>query len=146
MCETNQNIEDVLVCNNVQEQYEGEKGMTIMAESETTALRLHTVNDFRRHEKGKAMSFSDLLLIKYGNSKIVNTIRARRRTKVHGGTMYSWHDEGFEEEERLESGLDERYYDLPQVYVETFEVKVLRNDLKGDGHRRKCPKGGIDPI
>nr|GEX13550.1 hypothetical protein [Tanacetum cinerariifolium] len=41
MCENNQNNEDAFVCNNVQEQYEGEKGMTIMAESEIIALRLH---------------------------------------------------------------------------------------------------------
>ncbi|GJX08960.1 hypothetical protein Tco_0198819 [Tanacetum coccineum] len=30
---------------------------------------------------------------------------------VHGGTIYSWNDEGFKEEERWESGLDEKYYD-----------------------------------
>ncbi|GJY55769.1 hypothetical protein Tco_0454884 [Tanacetum coccineum] len=30
---------------------------------------------------------------------------------------------GFEEEERRESGLDEKYYDPPQVFIETFEVK-----------------------
>ncbi|GJR17467.1 putative reverse transcriptase domain-containing protein, partial [Tanacetum coccineum] len=35
---------------------------------------------------------------------------------VRGGTMYSWHNEGFEEEERWESGLDEKYYDPPQVF------------------------------
>ncbi|GKA11963.1 DNA-binding pseudobarrel domain-containing protein [Tanacetum coccineum] len=33
--------------------------------------------------------------------------------QVHGGTMYSWHDEGSEEEERWESSLDEKYYDPP---------------------------------
>ncbi|GJU92812.1 hypothetical protein Tco_1317568 [Tanacetum coccineum] len=37
--------------------------------------------------------------------------------QVHRGTMYSWHDEGFEEEEHSESGLDEKYY------VETYELK-----------------------
>ncbi|GKD66078.1 hypothetical protein Tco_1308186, partial [Tanacetum coccineum] len=42
---------------------------------------------------------------------------------VHGGTLYSWHNDGFEEEERWESGLDKKYYDLPKVYIETFEVK-----------------------
>ncbi|GJZ86090.1 7-deoxyloganetin glucosyltransferase-like protein [Tanacetum coccineum] len=41
ICETNQNNEDTLVCNNVQEQYEGEKGMTTMTESKATALRWH---------------------------------------------------------------------------------------------------------
>ncbi|GKF12764.1 hypothetical protein Tco_0050690 [Tanacetum coccineum] len=43
--------------------------------------------------------------------------------EVHGGTMYSWHDEGFKEKELWESGLDEKYYDPLQVCVETFEVK-----------------------
>ncbi|GJX61090.1 hypothetical protein Tco_0293990 [Tanacetum coccineum] len=42
---------------------------------------------------------------------------------VHEGTIYSWHDEGFEEEEHWESGLDEKYYDPPQVCVETIKVK-----------------------
>ncbi|GKB12489.1 hypothetical protein Tco_0846412, partial [Tanacetum coccineum] len=47
---------------------------------------------------------------------------------VHGGTLYSWHNDGFEEEERWESGLDKKYYDPPQVCIETFEVK--RNSFK----------------
>nr|GEV00036.1 hypothetical protein [Tanacetum cinerariifolium] len=41
ICETNQNSEDTLVYDNMQEQYEGEKGMTTMVESETTTSRLH---------------------------------------------------------------------------------------------------------
>ncbi|GKB30659.1 hypothetical protein Tco_0870060 [Tanacetum coccineum] len=101
------------------------------------------------------MLFTDLLLIKYKNSKIDNTVRARRCIEwcdknnipldygstsvphhalaperilnrsnqedptlniksyfsnslpVHRGTLYSWHDDGCEEEERWESGLDE---------------------------------------
>ncbi|GKD44489.1 hypothetical protein Tco_1269134 [Tanacetum coccineum] len=58
----------------------------------------------KRGMKGRNMSFPDFLL-------------------VHGGTLYSWHNDGFEEEERWESGLDKKYYDLPKVYIETFEVK-----------------------
>ncbi|GJS34000.1 hypothetical protein Tco_0532382 [Tanacetum coccineum] len=141
----------------------------------------------RRNKKGKEISFSDLLQIKYRNSNIDDTTRARSaeinewilkslnvesdfvgirndpysrgleeykavfdneieqlaneyelkigkkgyilddiREKcehVHGGTIYWWHDDGFKEEERWESGLDEKYYDPPQVCVETFEVK-----------------------
>nr|GEY12666.1 hypothetical protein [Tanacetum cinerariifolium] len=70
--------------------------------------------------------------------------------QVHGETTYPWHDEGFKEEERWESGLDEKYYDPSQVCVETFEdskrIKVQRNDPKGNGHSRKCPKGGVDLV
>ncbi|GKB02962.1 7-deoxyloganetin glucosyltransferase-like protein [Tanacetum coccineum] len=150
------------------EQYEGEKGMTTMAESETTASRLHyckklqecNCDDERQNKKGKEILFLDLLLIKYENKKIDDTVReksfdvevdfARIRNdsysrsldeykavfdneieqlaneyelrikkkgyimdniwekyeQVHGGTLYSWHDDGFEEEERWESGLD----------------------------------------
>ncbi|GJS87605.1 RNA-directed DNA polymerase, eukaryota, reverse transcriptase zinc-binding domain protein [Tanacetum coccineum] len=43
--------------------------------------------------------------------------------QVHEETTYPWHDEGFEEEDRWESGLYEKYYNPPQVCVETFEVK-----------------------
>ncbi|GJR89222.1 hypothetical protein Tco_0213233 [Tanacetum coccineum] len=42
---------------------------------------------------------------------------------VHGGTLYSWQDDIFKEEKRRESGLDEKYYDPPQVFIETFKVK-----------------------
>ncbi|GJS16229.1 hypothetical protein Tco_0410701 [Tanacetum coccineum] len=61
--------------------------------------------------------------------------------EVHGGTMYSWHDEGFKEKELWESGLDEKYYDPLQVTGE--QIKVQRNDPEGNGHRRKCPKGDV---
>ncbi|GKD57939.1 hypothetical protein Tco_1291326, partial [Tanacetum coccineum] len=40
---------------------------------------------------------------------------------VHRGTLYSWHNDGFEEEERQKSGLDGKYYDTPPVCIETFE-------------------------
>ncbi|GJS79745.1 phospholipase-like protein [Tanacetum coccineum] len=62
---------------------------------------------------------------------------------VHGGAMYSRHDEGFEEEERCESGLDEKYYDLPQAKGKW--VKVHRNGLKENGHGWKCPNGDGGP-
>nr|GEV65361.1 BYPASS-related protein [Tanacetum cinerariifolium] len=44
--------------------------------------------------------------------------------QVDGEPTYLWHDEGFEEEEeRWKSALDEKYYEPPQVSVETFKVK-----------------------
>nr|GEX40674.1 hypothetical protein [Tanacetum cinerariifolium] len=81
-------VEKVCVINKVQgeelfnplkEQYEGEKGMTKMVEPETTTLRLH----YCKRLQGKEMSFLDLLLIKYGNSKIDDTISARRFTNLN---------------------------------------------------------------
>ncbi|GJV68011.1 hypothetical protein Tco_1483520 [Tanacetum coccineum] len=42
--------------------------------------------------------------------------------RVHGVTSDLWHDKGHEEE-RWKSGLDNKYYDLSLVCVETFEVK-----------------------
>nr|GFB83580.1 hypothetical protein [Tanacetum cinerariifolium] len=47
--------------------------------------------------------------------------------------MYSWHDEGFEEEEQWESGIEKTDYDAPRVSVETFKVK--RFSQQGDGIR-----------
>nr|GEY02215.1 hypothetical protein [Tanacetum cinerariifolium] len=38
-------------------------------------------------------------------------------------TAYLWHDEGFEEEEQWESGIENIDYKLPFVKNETFEVK-----------------------
>ncbi|GJZ95835.1 hypothetical protein Tco_0668169 [Tanacetum coccineum] len=43
--------------------------------------------------------------------------------KFHGGTLYPWHDEGFKEEERWESGIEKTNYELPFVDIETFEIK-----------------------
>ncbi|GJV85437.1 hypothetical protein Tco_1525335, partial [Tanacetum coccineum] len=43
-------------------------------------------------------------------------------------TTYPWHDEGFEEEERWESGIEKTDYEPPFVKSETFEVK--RNSFK----------------
>ncbi|GJX55811.1 hypothetical protein Tco_0285708 [Tanacetum coccineum] len=42
--------------------------------------------------------------------------------KFHG-TVYPWHDEGFEEEERWESGIEKKDYEPPFVYIETFKIK-----------------------
>ncbi|GKE94650.1 hypothetical protein Tco_1579505, partial [Tanacetum coccineum] len=38
-------------------------------------------------------------------------------------TAYPWHDEGFEEEEQWESGIEKTDYKPPFVKSETFEVK-----------------------
>ncbi|GJU06151.1 phospholipase-like protein [Tanacetum coccineum] len=43
--------------------------------------------------------------------------------KVQVDNTYWWHDHGLEKNERQESGLDIKEYDLPDVHVETFEVK-----------------------
>ncbi|GJR68683.1 hypothetical protein Tco_0014748 [Tanacetum coccineum] len=159
---TNKNHEDTLVYDNMQEQYEGEKRKTTIAESKTTTSRLHyyrihglnkrgnikqwecNLDDEIQNEKGKEMVFLDLLLIKYRNSKIddkydeykavldneieklANEYELRIGNKgyilddiwekceqVHGGMLYSWYDDGFKEEERWESGLDEKYYNPP---------------------------------
>ncbi|GKA61337.1 hypothetical protein Tco_0760744 [Tanacetum coccineum] len=50
--------------------------------------------------------------------------------QVHGGTLYSWHDDGFEG--CLAIGTSER-------------GKVQGNDPEADGHRRKCPRRNVDP-
>ncbi|GJR04148.1 zinc finger, CCHC-type containing protein [Tanacetum coccineum] len=41
----------------------------------------------------------------------------------HGGTVYPWHDEGFEEEERWKSGIEKTDYEQPFADIETFEIK-----------------------
>nr|GEY79812.1 hypothetical protein [Tanacetum cinerariifolium] len=56
----------------IKEDCEGEKGMTKIVEPEATGLRLH----YCKRLQGKEISFSDLQLIKYGNSKINDTVRA----------------------------------------------------------------------
>ncbi|GJR30492.1 hypothetical protein Tco_1106724 [Tanacetum coccineum] len=43
--------------------------------------------------------------------------------KTHGGTTYTWYDEGHEEEELWKSGIKKTEYELPMVNVETLEVK-----------------------
>ncbi|GJR97337.1 hypothetical protein Tco_0269511 [Tanacetum coccineum] len=43
--------------------------------------------------------------------------------KFHDDTLYPWHDEGFKEEERWESGIEKTDYDPPYVDIETFEIK-----------------------
>nr|GEW12800.1 RNA-directed DNA polymerase, eukaryota, reverse transcriptase zinc-binding domain protein [Tanacetum cinerariifolium] len=42
---------------------------------------------------------------------------------VHIDSTYSWHDRGFEKEERDEIGIEIEKYYPPNVQVETFEVK-----------------------
>ncbi|GJV09926.1 phospholipase-like protein [Tanacetum coccineum] len=43
--------------------------------------------------------------------------------KFHEGTSYPWHDEGFEEEERWEFGIEKTDYEPPFVDIGTFEIK-----------------------
>ncbi|GJW09476.1 phospholipase-like protein [Tanacetum coccineum] len=95
---------------------------------------------FRDHERqsvrGNRMIFADFLKVRYGNKSIDDTTRKRIRKKgytlddvwekcekYHGGTVYPWHDEGFEEEEQWESGIEKTYYKPPFVDSETFEIK-----------------------
>nr|GEZ50264.1 hypothetical protein [Tanacetum cinerariifolium] len=53
----------------------------------------------------------------------------RKSTKSSMGASYPWHDEGFEEEERWESGIEKADYEPPFVDIETFEIK--RYSFKG---------------
>ncbi|GJS30729.1 hypothetical protein Tco_0491349 [Tanacetum coccineum] len=102
------------IVENVLEQYKGENGMNTIAESETTALRLHYY---------KRLQLVNECELRIGKKGYILEDIWEKCEHVHGGTLYSWHDDGFEEEERWESGLDDKYYDLPQVCIETFEVK-----------------------
>ncbi|GJW15563.1 phospholipase-like protein [Tanacetum coccineum] len=45
------------------------------------------------------------------------------KCKKFHDTTYRWHDEGFEEEEQWESGIEKKYYEPSFVKSETFEVK-----------------------
>ncbi|GJZ18716.1 phospholipase-like protein [Tanacetum coccineum] len=49
----------------------------------------------------------------------------------HGDTAYPWHNEGFEEEERWESGIEKTDYEPPFVDIKTFEIKSLSSDFRG---------------
>ncbi|GJT88694.1 hypothetical protein Tco_1070411 [Tanacetum coccineum] len=49
--------------------------------------------------------------------------------KYHGGTVYPWHDKGFNEEEQWESGIEKTNYEPPFVDIEIFEIK--RYSFKG---------------
>nr|GEV03799.1 hypothetical protein [Tanacetum cinerariifolium] len=60
---------------------------------------------------------------------------------VHGGILYSWHDDGFEEKELRESGLDDKYYDPLQV--NTSEKWILMVIL---AHRYMGKTSFFDPI
>nr|GEZ10966.1 reverse transcriptase domain-containing protein [Tanacetum cinerariifolium] len=62
--------------------------------------------------------------------------------KFHGGTLYPWHDEGYEEEERWESGIKRRNYEPHFVDIEIFEIKrangsrfmgMTRKEMKEEG-------------
>nr|GEZ47690.1 hypothetical protein [Tanacetum cinerariifolium] len=43
--------------------------------------------------------------------------------KFHSDTLYLWHDEGFEEEKRWESGIEMTNFEPPFVDIKTFEIK-----------------------
>ncbi|GJR60929.1 hypothetical protein Tco_1503091 [Tanacetum coccineum] len=65
-----------------------------------------------------------------------NKLRPRDYSfKEWGDNTNWWHDHGFEEDERQESGLDIEEYDPPEVHVETFEVKRHSFD---SGHSFIC--------
>ncbi|GJV26542.1 hypothetical protein Tco_1379237, partial [Tanacetum coccineum] len=49
--------------------------------------------------------------------------------KFYEGTSYPWHDEGFKEQERWESGIEKIDYEPPFVDTETIEIK--RHSFKG---------------
>ncbi|GJZ15988.1 hypothetical protein Tco_0551665 [Tanacetum coccineum] len=53
----------------------------------------------------------------------------RKNAKSSMRAQYRWHDEGFEEEERWECGIEKTDYEPPFVDIETFEIK--RYSFKG---------------
>ncbi|GKE62529.1 hypothetical protein Tco_1512896 [Tanacetum coccineum] len=61
--------------------------------------------------------------------------------KYHGGTLYPWHNEAFEEIELWQSGDEKTKYELPFVYIETF--KVNKYSFKG-GRSFVCITKQID--
>ncbi|GJU68386.1 hypothetical protein Tco_1254645 [Tanacetum coccineum] len=105
---------------------------------------------FRDHERQRVdrnrMIIIDFLKVRYGNKTIDDATRERlwknayalddvweKCKKFHGGTLYPWHDEGFEEEEQWESGIEKIKYEPPSVNIETFEIK--RFSQQGNGIR-----------
>nr|GEU61576.1 hypothetical protein [Tanacetum cinerariifolium] len=50
--------------------------------------------------------------------------------KFHGDTLYPWHDEGSEEKERWESGIEKTNYEPPFVDIETFKIKKYSFDRR----------------
>ncbi|GKC15309.1 hypothetical protein Tco_1012091, partial [Tanacetum coccineum] len=105
---------------------------------------------FRDHERQRVdrnrMIIIDFLKVRYGNKTIDDATRERlwknayalddvweKCEKFHGGTLYPWHDEGFEEEEQWESGIEKIKYEPPSVNIETFEIK--RFSQQGNGIR-----------
>nr|GEW50721.1 putative reverse transcriptase domain-containing protein [Tanacetum cinerariifolium] len=54
---------------------------------------------------------------------VMDSFELDSNSSVHGGTMYSRHDQIFQEEEQWEYGVDKIYYDPPKLRMETFEVK-----------------------
>ncbi|GKD25233.1 hypothetical protein Tco_1231447 [Tanacetum coccineum] len=126
--------------------------MTTMVESETTASRLHyckrlqefNCDDERRNEKGKEMLFLNLLLIKYGNSKIDDTIKARRSIGVrytHGTMTDLW--KKIDGKVVLTRNIT-THLKYVLKHLRTGErVKIKGNDAERNGRRRKCPKRNV---
>ncbi|GJW81558.1 hypothetical protein Tco_0145533 [Tanacetum coccineum] len=62
-------------------------------------------------------------------SRRFNEYRKEKCKKFYEGTSYPWHDEGFKEQERWESGIEKIDYEPPFVDTETIEIK--RHSFKG---------------
>ncbi|GJV88827.1 putative ribonuclease H-like domain-containing protein [Tanacetum coccineum] len=85
LCLTKQNNEDTFVSDDMQEDHEGEKGMT----KEYTAV-------FDNENEQLANEFE----LSIGNKGYIMDDKWEKYERVHEGTPYPWHDGGHEEEEK----------------------------------------------
>ncbi|GJT41310.1 RNA-directed DNA polymerase, eukaryota, reverse transcriptase zinc-binding domain protein [Tanacetum coccineum] len=90
---------------------------------------------FQDHERqnvgGNGMKFDDFIKVRYGNKNIDDLKAGRKRyaleevwekcEKCHDSTK-QWYDEGFEEEELWQNGIEEIDYTPPLAKNETFKV------------------------
>ncbi|GJV65760.1 hypothetical protein Tco_1476588 [Tanacetum coccineum] len=102
MCETNQNNKDTIVSNNVQEQCEGEKGMTKMVEPETTALRLHYCKRLQ-----------EWLKLKIGHTNVNKSVK--------NVVLNEWVIDCFEEESKTSK---DPYSRSLEEYKLVFDIKI----------------------
>ncbi|GKA09112.1 hypothetical protein Tco_0688443 [Tanacetum coccineum] len=72
--------------------------------------------------RGNRMIFADFLKVRYAN-KIIDDISRERRYYKWVAQNNEFNDNGFEEEEQWESGIEKTDYNPPFVKSETFEVK-----------------------
>ncbi|GJX40741.1 hypothetical protein Tco_0787020 [Tanacetum coccineum] len=85
--------------------------------------------------RGNRMIFADFLKLvneydlRVGRKRYALDYVWEKCEKFHD-TAYPWHDEGFEEEEQWESGIEKTDYNPPFVKSETFEVKDTLSSLK----------------